>query len=131
MRFRMRKLVLILVAVFALSGCQKQGARLKVLIGATTVPGPGEAPIPDSIVVIEGSEIRSVGERKDVPVPQYSDRTELNNKWIVPVAGSKIEPGATANLMILSHAPVGATPASPSDVSARIKDGEWVVPARK
>lgn len=122
----MRKLSLFALPFLLLAGCQKQDVRLKVLIGGTTITAPGEQPIEDSIVVIAGTKIRSVGVRKDVPVPQYSDRTELTNEWIVPAAGSRIEPGETANLLILSHAPNGISPASPADIGARIEAGEWV-----
>jgi hypothetical protein len=78
-----------------LAGCQKhdvgiQGARLKVLIGATTITAPGDKPIEDSIVIISGSKIQSVGARKDVPVPQASDRTDLTGSWIIPAEGAHI-----------------------------------------
>jgi hypothetical protein len=119
-----------------LAGCQKhdvgiQGSRLKVLIGATTVIAPGAPPIEDSIVIISGSRIQSVGARKDVPVPQASDRTDLTGAWIVPADGSRIERGETANLVILHHRPNGIDPASASDASSRIVAGEWQVAAPK
>jgi hypothetical protein len=124
----MRKLHLTLLAILMLSACQKQDAvRLKVLIGATAVVAPGATPIEDSIIVIAGSKIRSVGMRKDIPVPQASDRTDLTGEWVVPAEGSRIAVDETANLLILKHAP-GPTAASPSDVSARITAGEWEVP---
>lgn len=119
-----------------LAGCQKhdvgiQGSRLKVLIGATTVTEPGAPPIEDSIVIISGSRIQSVGARKDVPVPQASDRTDLTGAWIVPADGSRIERGETANLIILHHPPNGIDPANASDVNSRIVAGEWQVAAPK
>ena len=62
--------VFLSLAFLSLAGCQKQPTvRLKVLIGATTIVAPGAQPIEDSIVVIAGEKIRSVGMRKDVPVP--------------------------------------------------------------
>jgi hypothetical protein len=115
-----------------LAACQKhdagiEGARLKVLIGATTITGPGAAPIQDSIIIISGSKIQSVGARKDVPVPQASDRTDLTGAWIVPAEGAQIERGETANLVILHHPPNGAQPSNASDASSRIVAGEWQV----
>jgi hypothetical protein len=114
-----------------LAGCQKHdvgihGARLKVLIGATTITEPGVPPIQDSIVIISGSKIQSVGARKDVPVPQASDRTDLTGSWIVPADGSRIEPGETANLIILHHPPNGT-----DDGGSRIVAGEWQVATPK
>lgn len=111
---------------FILAGCQTQPpVKLKVLIGATTIVAPGAQPIQDSIIVIAGDKIRSVGMRKDVPVPQASDRTDLAGEWIVPAKGSRIAVNETANLIVLHKAPNGAEPANPADVGARIVAGEW------
>lgn len=124
----MRKFSLICLALTLLAGCQKQDVRLKVLIGATAIVAPGAQPIPDSIIVIAGTKIRSVGYRKDVPVPQFSDRTDLTGEWVVPAPGSRIAIDETANLLVLKKPPNGVEPASPSDVGARITNGEWESP---
>jgi|GEM_PF-2535102 len=129
-----RRLIPILIFPF-LAACQKPGnqktdnpnARLKVLIGATTIVAATAQPIDDSIIVVDGSKIRSVGMRKDVPVPQNSDRTDLTGSWIVPANGSRIAIGETANLLILHHAPNGIEPANPADAGSRIVAGEWQV----
>ena len=132
LRFRMRMLLLATAGWLLLTGCQKSGDKVivKVLIGATTVTTPYAPPLEDSIVVIAGSKIRAVGLRKDIPVPQASDRTDLAGQWIVPAPGAKIEAGETANLMILDHAPKGVTPSSPADIGARIVAGEWAAPKK-
>lgn len=114
-----------LLAIFLLSACKNSDVRFKVLIGATTVAGPGEKPIEDSVVVIAGSKIRSVGERKDVPIPQNSDRIDLKGKWLVPASGSVIGREEIANLLVLDHAPNGVVPANSADVGARLVAGEW------
>ena len=125
----MRKIVVPFLTLLLMTACHKKpDFTLKVLIGGTTVVAPGEAPIEDSIVIISGSKIRSVGARKDIPVPQASDRTDLTGEWIVPAEGSRIDAGEIANLLILKHAPNGVTPASPGDVGARIVAGEWKMP---
>jgi hypothetical protein len=122
----MRIVCVLLPAVLLLSGCHKQdNVRLKVLIGATVIEAPGAQPIQDGIIVIAGPKIRFVGMRKDIPVPQNSDRTDLNGEWVVPAEGSRIGVDEMANLLILKHAPRGITPADPSDVGARINAGEW------
>ena len=125
----MRKLYATLFAFLILGACQKKpDVRLKVLIGATVVVAPGTQPIADSIIVIAGSKIRSVGMRKDIPVPQASDRTDLAGEWVVPAEGARFAVDEPANMMILKHAPLGAEPANPADVSARINAGEWELP---
>jgi hypothetical protein len=122
----MQRHALAVLGFLLLAACQtNQTGRLKVLIGATLVPGHGAPSIEDSIIVIEGSRIRAAGPRKDVPVPQASDRTDLSGRWIVPDGERPISPGEPANLIILDHAPNGDRPANPADVGARLAAGEW------
>ena len=124
----MHRILLPFLAFLFLAACQKKpDFTLKVLIGGTTVTAPGEQPIGDSVVIISGTKIRSVGPRKDIPVPQASDRTDLTGEWVVPAEGSRIDAGETANLLILRHAPKGVTAAAPADVGARIVAGEWKI----
>ena len=123
----MRKALLLSVGFFLLGACKNSDIKFKVLIGATTTVAAGERPIEDSVVVIAGSKIRAVGMRKDVPVPQNSDRTDLTGRWIVPAQGSVIGPEEPANLLVLDKAPNGITPASPGDVGARLVSGEWQI----
>lgn len=111
-------------------GTPKPDFTVKVLIGATTITAPGAAPIEDSIVVVAKGKIREVGPRRDVPVPQASDRTDLTGEWVVPAEGTSITPGQPANLMVLKHAPNGVKPADPADVGARLEGGEWKLPGK-
>src|SRR6185437_10345941 len=104
------------LALFSLScSTGNQVSNLKVLIGATAVFEPGGNPVQDTVIVIEGDKIRAAGERKDVPVPQNSERTDLTGKWVVPVSGGKIAPGEAADLFVLNTAengsPAAGTPA--------------------
>jgi hypothetical protein len=122
----MREKLALVTALILLAGCQKKpDVRLKVLIGATTIVAPGAQPISDSIIVIAGNKIRSVGMRKDVPVPQSSDRTDLTGAWVVPTQGARIAVDEPANMIVLHHAPKGIEAANPADVGARIVAGEW------
>ncbi|HEX4278695.1 MAG TPA: hypothetical protein VHZ74_25240 [Bryobacteraceae bacterium] len=115
------------MSLLLLAACQKKpDLVVKVLIGGTTIVSPGATPIDDSIVIIAGTKIRSVGPRKDVPVPQASDRTDLTGEWIVPAEGVTIAPGEPANLLILKHVPNGNT----SDASALVVNGEWKMPGK-
>lgn len=115
-----------LLVLLLLGACEKKPAvRLKVLIGATTIVAPGAKPIEDSIIVIAGSRIQSVGTRKDIPVPKASDRTDLTGSWIVPAKGARIAVDEPANLAILHHAPNGSDTAAPGETGASIVNGEW------
>ena len=124
----MRNISLAVLSFLVLAACQKKPEGVvKVLIGGATVVAPGAAPIEDSIIVIAGTKIRDVGMRKDVPVPQASDRTDLAGEWILPAEGSRIAVGEPANLLIFKHAPNGVT----SDATALIVAGEWKLPGAK
>jgi hypothetical protein len=112
-------------ALLSLAGCQAKGGPYKVLVGATVTVEQGTRPIQDAVVIIDGKNIRDVGDRKYVPVPSNADRTDLAGRWIIPAAGKKIANGEPANLLILDHAPAGIVPANPKDVGARIVDGDW------
>jgi cytosine/adenosine deaminase-related metal-dependent hydrolase len=85
-----------------------QVSNLKVLIGATAVFQPGGNPVQDTVIVIEGDRIRAAGMRRDVPVPQDSERTDLTGKWVVPVSGGNIAPGEPADLFVLNTAENGS-----------------------
>jgi hypothetical protein len=117
------KRVLAVAGIFLLVACQKSD--VKVLIGATAIVAPGAQPIEDSIVIVNGHTIRSVGMRKDIPIPQDSERTDLTGKWVVPAQGSRIAIGEESNLLILNRAPSGVAPADASDVSRKLVGGEW------
>ncbi|MEP6716450.1 MAG: hypothetical protein ABJC09_12845 [Terriglobia bacterium] len=93
----------VLAAAWILSGCQT--GDVKVLIGGTAIVAPGAQPIEDSVIVVERNRIRAVGMRKDIPIPQDSQRSDLTGKWIVPAEGARLAPGEPANYRILDRAP--------------------------
>jgi imidazolonepropionase-like amidohydrolase len=106
-----------------LAGCQNSS--VKVLIGGTAIVAPGAQPIQDSVIVVADGRIRSVGVRKDVPIPQDSERTDVSGKWIVPADNERLAINESADLMILDRAPDGVKPALPADVSRRMRNGQW------
>ena len=122
----MRRMLSAVCALFLMTGCQKQTPRMTVLIGATSIQAAGARPIEDSVIVVAAGKIRAIGERRDVPVPQNSDRVDFTGRWIVPAPGSRIAPGEAANLIFLNHAPNGIEPANASDVTSRMSNGEWI-----
>ncbi|HXJ40256.1 MAG TPA: hypothetical protein VNH18_13335 [Bryobacteraceae bacterium] len=92
----------------ALTGCQDIDT--KVLIGGTCLPSSGAAPIGDCIIVTSHSTIVAVGVRKDVPVPQNSERTSLDGKWILPAGKGVLAPGQPADLAIYDSPEPRGTP---------------------
>jgi hypothetical protein len=112
----MLKLLAAITGILLLAACQRSD--VKVLIGATAIVAPGAQPIEDSVIVVAGRSVRSVGLRRDIPIPQDSERTDLTGKWVVPAPGARIAIGEDANLLVLDHAP-------PGDVSKRLAQGQW------
>lgn len=96
--FPMRMRLLAVPACLMAVACQKSD--VKVLIGATTLVAPGAPPVEDSVVVVAGSRIRAVGIRKDVPIPQDSERLDVTGKQIAPIEGARIAPGESADLVV-------------------------------
>lgn len=117
------KKLLAVAGFILLAACQKSD--VKVLIGATAIVAPDAQPIEDSIIIVNRHIIRSVGMRKDIPIPQDSQRTDLSGKWVVPAHGSRIAVGENADLLILNHAPNGIEPVDATDITRRLVDGEW------
>jgi imidazolonepropionase-like amidohydrolase len=113
----------LVVLCLAMTACQS--SEVKVLIGATAVVAPGAKPLEDSIIVVAGGRIRSAGMRKDVPIPQDSERTDVSGKWVVPANGGRIAINESADLLVLDRAPNGVEPALPADVTRRMIHGQW------
>lgn len=110
LRFPVLRTLLVIVATLALAGCQEaqyQESKIRVLIGGTLISSPGAPPREDTIVVIVGNTIRGVGSRSDMPVPQNSERVDLQGKWVVPAGETAVAEGQPASLNILDHAPAG------------------------
>jgi hypothetical protein len=77
---------LLFVSLLTLVSCQNLGERTTiVIVGATLLSGPGNPPINDSVVVISGGRIRSVGTRAAAPIPQNSERVNAIGQFLVPV----------------------------------------------
>lgn len=124
----MYKSLLAVTCLFAgllASGCHagNQVSDLKVLIGGTAILQAGGNPVQDTVIVISGATIRAAGIRKDIPIPQDSERTDLTGKWVVPAAGGRIAAGEPADLFILNSGPNGAPAAGA--VSRKMIHGQW------
>ncbi len=123
--FNMFRLLCAIAACVVMAGCQagNQVSDLKVLIGATAVIQAGQNPIQDSVIVISGATIRAAGLRKDVPIPQNSERTDLTGKWVVPAQGGRLASGEPADLFVLNAGPNGGPAAD--GPSRRMVHGQW------
>jgi len=62
---------------------QRPSSGTTVLTGATLIDGTGKAPVPASVVVIEGDRIKAVG-GKETPVPAGATVIDLSGKFLIP-----------------------------------------------
>jgi imidazolonepropionase-like amidohydrolase len=55
-----------------------------VLLGGALIDGSGRAPVPDSVVVIEGTRITAVGRRGQVSIPEGAMIIDAKGKYLLP-----------------------------------------------
>jgi hypothetical protein len=119
-------IILILILITALGGCRDSGDRkIKAIVGATLIDGTGAPPLPDAVVVIDGSRIRAAGPRAMVPIPQDSERIDARGKWVVPASrGSSVAAGQPADLLILSA--LSRDSSTSGKIDRALRKGRWV-----
>ena len=71
------------IAASAPVGAQGQNPTL-VIQGGTLIDGNGGAPVPNSVVVIQGNRIAAVGPAGQVPIPAGAQVIAANGKWVLP-----------------------------------------------
>jgi imidazolonepropionase-like amidohydrolase len=58
--------------------------RLKAIAGSTVIDGTGRAPIPDAVVVVEGTRIRAVTARPEAVLPPGTEIVDGSGKYVIP-----------------------------------------------
>ena len=56
----------------------------RALVGATLIDGTGRPPVANSVVVVRGGAIDCAGTRRECPVPEGVDVTDVSGDWITP-----------------------------------------------
>jgi len=80
-------LSLCLLLIFSLSlstGLAAKNAEVIALVGATLIDGTGGNPIKDAVVLIEGANIKAVGQKGKVQIPNDARMIDVSEKWILP-----------------------------------------------
>ncbi len=80
----MNRRVLLAIAALLSASCHPPETKWKAIIGAVLIDGTGRPPIPDAVIVTEGSRIRGAGPRPLVPVPAGSVKMDGKGKYVVP-----------------------------------------------
>ena len=128
---------------FVLSACNSSGGptsdRLPTagppitILGATVITSPGADSIDDTVVVVRGTVIETIGTRADTPVPKGG--TIVDGRGYVLIAGyphneptpsfGSLQPGAQADLVLLR----GNTRTDSQDTDAVervMQAGQWL-----
>ena len=78
-------LISVVVLLAALAGCKTvEEPKATAIIGAVLIDGNGGPPVPDSAVIVSGSQIRAAGPRATVPIPAGSEKVDASGKYLVP-----------------------------------------------
>jgi imidazolonepropionase-like amidohydrolase len=86
------RLTLVFILVCSFYGCSTEPEKVAtrpgtppiVVKGGLLIDGTGKAPIPNSVVVIEGGAIRAVGALGKVTIPSGAQIIEANNRIVLP-----------------------------------------------
>jgi hypothetical protein len=93
---------LVALAALITAACGADETPRIVLTGATVIDGGGGAPIPDAVVVINGSSIEAIGPAGAVEVPGGAQEIDLTGRWIIPGlidADARAEPWALTRFL--------------------------------
>ena len=93
---------LVALAVLLTAACGADDTNRIVLIGATVINGAGGAPLPNAVVVINGSTIEAIGPAGAVEVPGGAQEIDLTGRWIIPGlidADARAEPWALTRFL--------------------------------
>ena len=73
-----------LVCALAPAGLSAQAQQAVVIQGGTLIDGNGGAPVPDSVIVIQGNRIGAVGPRGQVNVPAGAQVIDATGRYVIP-----------------------------------------------
>jgi len=58
--------------------------KITAFIGGRLIDGTGDAPLEDSVAIIQGEKITAVGRSGDVEIPPEAERIDLTGKTVMP-----------------------------------------------
>lgn len=81
----MKRLILIATFIlFQITGADVQAQSITVISGATLIDGTGNAPLPNSVIIIKGGRIIRIGTAQTVKIPQNAHMINAIGKYILP-----------------------------------------------
>ena len=73
-----------LFSILAAGAAQAQQPAALVIEGGTLIDGNGGAPVQDSVIIIQGNKITSVGRKGQATYPPNAQVIKADGKFIVP-----------------------------------------------
>ncbi|CAN5688489.1 amidohydrolase family protein [soil metagenome] len=81
----MKSSVIFLTAVLLFScSLTGNGQSRKAIIGATLIDGTNRGPVPDAVVIIEGTRIKQVGSRNKTRIAKGTEVIDATGKFVIP-----------------------------------------------
>src|SRR5574339_661443 len=80
-------LLLVVICALVYVGVRAQAPQAQqplVIDGGTLIDGNGGAPVPNSVVVMQGNRITAVGRKGAVNVPANARVIDATGKWVLP-----------------------------------------------
>src|SRR5512147_67734 len=87
----------LLLAIGSLAACRRSPPDGVALVGATLFDGSGGPLLSNSVVVVRGGRIESVGTRAGFQLPARTREVDVTGRWIIPGlidAHAHVEPWA-------------------------------------
>ncbi len=77
---------ILLSAIFTLSILllNSQETKIKALVGGTLIDGFGSTPIKNSVIIIDGEKIKTVGTISDTPIPSNAEIISTEGQTVLP-----------------------------------------------
>ena len=76
--------LLVIAACESATVAPDEGPEPITIVGATLVDGSGTAPIEDSVIVVRGARIESIGSRSDTATPEGGEVVDGTGKFVIP-----------------------------------------------
>jgi imidazolonepropionase-like amidohydrolase len=116
---------LAVLAMFAGACADPHAYDVKAIVGATLIDG-NNPPITHSVILVSDGRIVAAGPQQSTPIPPGSEKVNGLGKFVVAAdRGSRLQPGAPADLLLLSANPMESL-ANYEKVERRMIAGKWV-----
>ena len=80
----MKKIVFLFISLFVTTVGSSQEKNIKALVGGTLIDGFGSTPIKNSVVIIEGEKIKTIGTVETIEIPANAEVISTEGMTVLP-----------------------------------------------